>query len=358
MTTELVQPIAVYNQFREQLKELIAREQTVTFDYESEKGNKEARSYVANLRKSKTAVDEARKKEKESSLNYGRRVDSEAKEIISQIDSLIDKHAKVLEEIKQREENRVLTIRKRIENIEKAYLTKNPDGSNLSSSTITGLLGKVQGVAINDTFGEFQPQAQTAKDAAIFRLGELYNQAVVYEKEKKELEELRIKQAEQEKKDYEAKLVCEAEEKVRQENERKVQQEREDASRREQTLKFEAEKKERERAEHDRKVAESHEQALQFERDKAARLEREKIEAEQKAQKAKELAEASLADRLKKEKEEIEARERDKKHRTAKEDETIRSLLTVPALNNNANAAYEIVKAISLGKIKNVSINY
>src|SRR3954454_6832415 len=81
--------LAVYNPFRAELAEFKAQNATLIFDYESPKGNKEARSHVYKLRQSKAAVEKARKEEKAASLEYGRKVDAEAKTIMEEIEAMI-----------------------------------------------------------------------------------------------------------------------------------------------------------------------------------------------------------------------------------------------------------------------------
>ena len=79
---------------------------TVKFNYDTPFGNKEARSYVYKLRRLKTAVDKARKDEKADALEYGRRVDAQAKEMIQAITTLIEPHQQILDEIEQKEADR------------------------------------------------------------------------------------------------------------------------------------------------------------------------------------------------------------------------------------------------------------
>ena len=106
--------IAVYNEFRSQLAELKNTNAKMVFDYETAKGVREARSYIYKLRQTKAAVDKARVHEKAVSLEYGRRVDAEAKEIIAEIETMMEVHEAPLLEIERREKVRVEGLNNRL----------------------------------------------------------------------------------------------------------------------------------------------------------------------------------------------------------------------------------------------------
>src|SRR3990167_7339060 len=112
--------IAVSDEFRAQLAELREHNAKLLFDYEDPKGNEDARSHVYKLRRTKAAVDKARQAGKAASLGYGRRVHSEGKEIIGEIEAMIEVHAKPLAEIEEREKKRVEGHTGRIEDMRSA----------------------------------------------------------------------------------------------------------------------------------------------------------------------------------------------------------------------------------------------
>ena len=99
--------ITVFSEFESQLAELEDSNEKIQFDYYDAKGNKEARSHVAKLRKTKSGIDRARKTAKQAALDYGRALDGKAKEITARVEAMIDVHAKPLREIEQAEEARV-----------------------------------------------------------------------------------------------------------------------------------------------------------------------------------------------------------------------------------------------------------
>jgi colicin import membrane protein len=103
MTTEFIpatlNAVELYSDFRKQLDGLKSSSNALVFDYASPKGNKEARSHVFSLRKVGASLEKARKEAKSAALEYGRLVDSKAKEIDAEITTLIDVHDKPLREI-------------------------------------------------------------------------------------------------------------------------------------------------------------------------------------------------------------------------------------------------------------------
>lgn len=60
------QKISAYDPFRAQLAELKTNNEKAVFNYEDPAGNKEARSHIYKLRKTKSAVDRVRKDQKQS----------------------------------------------------------------------------------------------------------------------------------------------------------------------------------------------------------------------------------------------------------------------------------------------------
>ena len=97
------QPLAAYSEFRAQLSKLREENASLIFDYHDPKGNKEARSHIHKLRRTKGAVESVRKEEKAASLAYGRRVDAEAKAIIGEIEDMIEVHERQIKEIEEAE---------------------------------------------------------------------------------------------------------------------------------------------------------------------------------------------------------------------------------------------------------------
>jgi hypothetical protein len=342
------QPLAVYNEFRAQLQELKQQNALLIFDYTSKAGNKDARSYVGKLRRTKTAVDTARKEEKAASLEYGRKVDAEAKEIISQVQEMIDVHQSELDRIEQEEIEREAAIRARLEaiNFTMQELLQSP------SSELKDVLVQVKTIALDDSFGELLPEAALRKDDAITKL-----EAAV----------IQVSQREAEQEEY-ARLKADAdakEMKERQERLIKEEQERQAAA-------VEAAlKAERERAEREANMAAQVANRRQREAKEALeRAEAQRIAAEKKAEDDRIAAEAKaiadreaavLAEKLRVQREaeakaaEDAKREADQRHVAAIQDAVIAALRNLGMMKE---AAETVAQAIHAGEIPHVKIVY
>ena len=102
-----------FTDLRSQIAKIKEENKSIVFDYEADE--KEARSHVATLRKSKTAVNNIHKEKKKFFLEEGRKIDAGKNELISEIDEMIDVHAKPLQEIKDRKDADIELERKKVE---------------------------------------------------------------------------------------------------------------------------------------------------------------------------------------------------------------------------------------------------
>lgn len=345
--------VAQYQPFYAQLAQLEKDNAALAFDYESKKGNKEARSHVNTLRLTKGALERTRKEAKEESLRIGRAVDAEAKEINARIEAMITVHQTKLGEIEKRETDRVEALKMRLEEITIWGF------GDVTAEQIKVNVVSLEKLAIDDSWQEFAADAAKAKDARLAQLRAGLAAREQHEAEQAELARLRaeaVERAQRERDEAIAKAAAERaadealarikaeEEKARraiEEAELKAKQEREAAERRELELKLQAEQAERRRVEAEQKAIRDAEEA-------AARAEAEKqraIQAERDRQAAAAKAEADAQAK----------REANKAHRAK--------------INNAALAAFvdggiaeeiakECIKLIASGKVPNVQINY
>lgn len=332
-------PLAVYDPFRAQLTELGEHNKTLVFDYASPSGNKEARSHIYKLRQVKSALDKARKAEKESSLEYGRRVDSEAKAIVDQIEGMIEVHQKPLDEIEAREKARVEKHQAVIAQIQQtgAFV---PQELEQQAVAIASAISTLEAMDVGD-MQEFTEEALRCKDEALRTLRDRHTKRVKYEAEQAELAALRIKAEAQAKKDYEDKIAREAADRAKREAEEKAAREKQEA----------ADKAKREKEATDRKLLE--------EKLRSERLEREKAEAEQRARDSARETEERLkreADaKAKKESDELAKREADKKHRGAINKAALEAFVKGGMSESQAKKAVEL---ITQKAIPHVTISY
>lgn len=246
--------IAIYEPFRAQLGDLKKLNDETMFNYEDPKGNEAARSHVYKLRRTKSAVDEARKKEKAESLEYGRRVDGEAKEIAFEIDLMIAVHAAPLMEIENREKDRIDRHKANLAEIEGAGIHASEIARDFPIEALKDRLTEIEAESIGeDRWEEFALLAAQAKDMAIKQIREAIAKREAHDAEQAELAQLRKESAEREQTDREEQIRQDAASRASEEAEQKAETEatqvREQAERRELELQLAAETATREKAE-------------------------------------------------------------------------------------------------------------
>ncbi len=353
---EKTREISEYNPFRAQLAELRELNDSIVFDYKSKKGNKEARSHVFKLRQTKSAVDKVRERVKADVLIRGRLIDSEAKEIMGQLETMIEVHQKPLDEIEQVEKERRAKYE---EIIDELIAVTETNHSGFTSEAIADRLREVSEVVIDESFAEYMAPATGAKKKAIDFLNNALAAAKQREAEAAELAKLRAEAAERERKDREERIAREAAEKAKAEAEAKAKAEAEaarkaveDAER----AKIQAEAKAKAEIEAARQATEAAERrgremaeaAQKREAEAKAQAARAAIEAEERVKReAQEKADREAAEQAK--------REKDQKHK-AEINNAARKCLT--DLGIAEEVATQVITAIAKGKVKHVSIKY
>lgn len=357
MTTEILDApksaVVEYQPFYAQLAELEKNNASLVFDYESKKGNKEARSHVNTLRLTKGALERTRKAAKEESLRIGRAIDAEAKEIEKRIEAMITVHQKKLDEIEEREQTRVAIIEACIENL------RRHGASATTAENLAAEISVLEVAVIGDDYAEFKAAALEVKDARLRELRINHAALVKAEEEAAELVRLRAEAAERAQRERDeaiakaaaekaaaeaaARVAAEAEKARRaiEEAELKAKQEREAAERRELELKLQAEQAERRRVEAEQKAIRDAQEAAEraeAEKQRAIKAEQERVAAQARAE-AEEKArrEANLAHR--------------KKINQA-------ALAALVAGGISEECGKECIKLIASGKVPHIEINY
>jgi colicin import membrane protein len=356
--------VAEYQPFYAQLAELEQKNATLVFDYQSPKGNKEARSHINTLRLTKGALERTRKSAKEESLRIGRAIDAEAKEIGARIEAMITVHQSAVDEIEQREKERVSELAQHLAEL------RNIGAAATTAAALAEEIADLEPLVIGDDWQEFKPQALEAKDAVLRGLRQRHGEAVEREKQEAELARLRAEAAERERLEHEAAIVRAAEERARveaaraaQEAEARAAAEREAAARRELELKLQAENAERRRVEAEQRAEQERVDAIA----RAERAEQEaKDRAERQAKEAAAAAERQAAEAVRREQDRVAAeqaaaaadlarREANKAHK-AKVNRAALAALIAGGLSDEC--AKQCVTLIASGKVPAVSIAY
>lgn len=311
--------VAAFDEFRSQLVELATMNSKAVFDYESPAGNKEARSHVYRLRQTKSAVEQARKNAKNAALEYGREVDSQAREITTEIEAMIEVHAAPLREIEEREEARIQAHKDRVSSLTN-YQTMPQDAT---AQELKAALDYVEGFVVDESLEEFMAEAQVKKNRAIAEISDWLEARTQYELEQEELRRLREEKAERER--------AEREEQIRKEAE-KAAQERAEIER------LEAEQK-------NQLALQAAQREVEIAKELAAKARQEALEQAQREPQEKQEAERKEAER----------REANKRHRAKITKQAIDGLVSAGFDEKTSKA---IVAAIDSGKVPNVTINY
>lgn len=356
--------VAEYQPFYAQLAELEQKNASLVFDYESPKGNKEARSHVNTLRLTKGALERTRKAAKEESLRIGRAIDAEAKEINARIESMITVHQDAIDAIEQREKDRVAALATRL------HVLTTTGVAAATAAELASAIADLEPLVIGEDWQEFKPQALEAKDNALRVLRARHVERVEVEAREAELARLRAEAIERDRVEREAAITRAAEERAKAEAARAAQEaearaaaEREAAARRELELKLQAENAERRRIEAEQRAEQERVEAIA----RAERLEQEaKERAERQAKEAAAAAERQAAEAVRREQERVAAaeaaaaaeqarREADKKHKT-KINRAALAALVEGGLSEEC--AKQCITLIASGKVPAISINY
>lgn len=239
--------IPAFTPFFDRLDELKAVDAEAAFDYEDASSNKAARSHIHSLRLVKGEVERTRKKEKEESLAYGRRVDEQAKAITTEIEALIARHDGPIKAIEQREKDRVAEHEAALAELEGAGRRSSDEWQTLPLDAMRDRLAEVEAADGRD-WEEFANRAAYASKAAAALIREAIAKREAWEAERAETERKRKEAEERERQEREARIAREAEERATAEAETRARAEREAAERRERGLKEAAERAERDRA--------------------------------------------------------------------------------------------------------------
>ena len=190
------------------------------FQYANPDGNRAARSYVFGLRKLKGAIDAARKNAKAVALDFGRRVDSLAKEMETDVVALIEPHQRELDKIENAEKDRKAAHEATIKGIIDVRVVPH----DITVATLRRLIEQVQ---ITDTsmMQEYRLNAEHEKGETLKQLGAALQQAEKHEAEAAELIRLRAEQAAAAQREREEQIRHNAEQAAREATEKAAREE-------------------------------------------------------------------------------------------------------------------------------------
>lgn len=187
--------IAEYSSTRAALVDLHQRFGGVAYDLTTTRGDKEARAARMELVRLRTSLETKRKELKAPALERSRAIDDEAKRLTGEILSLetpIDEQIKAEEQRREAErrvreaaeQERIARLHQRIAGIR--YVLS--EAANAGTQAIDTHLQATEAVMVDDSFGEFQKQAEAARAETLERLTQLRQAA-----HEREVEAARLK---------------------------------------------------------------------------------------------------------------------------------------------------------------------
>ncbi|MGS3177835.1 hypothetical protein ACB265_00150 [Aeromonas dhakensis] len=314
-------------------------------DVTTAKGRKEIASVAHAVARTKTYIDGLGKELTDQYKEIPKRIDANRKVLRDTLDALKDEVRAPLTQYEAAEEARVAALQSRLARINELGSSASIE---IAAADLQAMLQEVEQTALDNSWQELLPQATVAKELATKRLGEALAARQKYEAEQAELEELRQKQAEQERIDRERLIAAQAAEQARLQEENRQRLEREAAQHRELEAQRQAQAA-REREEQARRDAEAAELARQQAEANAARL------AEEAAARAAEQERQRIEHEQRLKAEEDARRAADRAHR-GRINSAI--LLDLMGLGIEEEKAINLIKHIAGNKIEHLSINY
>lgn len=255
------QRLVEFNPVRAQIKKAKEENAKLSFNVNDDKELDAAKKHVKHLKSIRKKVEETHKKVKAEALQFGRDCDSVKRELMADMNEMIDLHEGPIKQKKADEEAR---IQKHLENVKALQL---PEVLPNTSAELKKLQTAISETTIDESWEEYEKPAATAKKLSLDLLKPKIEWAEKQEANERELAELRQKEAEREAEaKAEAERIREEERKrIEAENEERREKEKQEAI--EQAKKDEAERIEREqkekeeadrKAEEQRKADETH----------------------------------------------------------------------------------------------------
>lgn len=313
-------------------------------DLKTRKGRERIASLAAKVSKSKTAVEKPGRDYLRRLKEMPKVVEAELREFVTEMDKLRDETRRPLTEWEEAEKARVA----RHEQGVAAIKAEGVELGLLATDDLLARIGRVEAVALGDTWEEFAAEAGQVKDQVLAALREALVARQKYDAEQAELARLRREADERAEQDRIRAAQEAAVEAERQRIAQQQQAERDAAARREQELIDQAAAQQRaiEQAEANRIAAE---QRADQERQDAAR--RAEEAAEQARQEERRRADAAAAEILRQQ----EARERDQTHKAKVMGEAKAALMS---MNITEELARAIVLKIARREVPNITINF
>ena len=306
-------------------------------DLTTKKGIARVKSLAAMVSSSKVAVEKPGREYLKQLKEMPKVIEATLRDWNQKMDSLRDEVRKPVTELEEKEKARIAALDQRLNEIHKIGSCAEFDV--LPSETINAWIEKLDAIAIDATWDEYQERAGVAKEAAKVKLSSALQNRLTWEAQQAEIARLKAEQEEKDRIQREKEIA----DRARHEAEQKALREKLESEQREQAAKDAAARAEREAVEAKERLAREQQESAERERlaaERAAEQERQRIAQE----------EANL-------KAEEERRAADVEHRRTINRAVIAAIMAADT-TITAVQAEAVMKAIVLHKIPNTSIQY
>jgi len=182
------QALAVFSPFMATLEELKKVNDSLTFDYNEKKGQAEARSHIAKIRSSRSAIEKAKKEATAGRRSEIAAINGKAKELDDSILEMIDVHLIPVKAAEEVEAKRQAAILDHINSIRSTPITAQGFDAEQLGVEIEELK-RLQ--PSEENFAEFHLTAEMTINDTLSTMEIMLAQRVKFEAEQVELEELR-----------------------------------------------------------------------------------------------------------------------------------------------------------------------
>lgn len=319
-----------YQQIREQVMSEVP-------DVNSKKGIDRIKSLASMVSRSKTAVEKPGRDYLKHLKEQPKIIEAELRDWVSKMDALRDEVRYPVTELEQKEKARIAALDQRLNEIHK--LGSCAEFDVLPSETINAWIEKLDAIAIDATWDEYQDRASAAKEAAKVKLSSALQTRLTWEAQQAEIAMLKAKQEEKDRLQREEQIRINA----RHEAEQQALRDKLAAEQREQEAKDAKERAEKQLEQERLEAAERQRVAVE----RAAEQERQRHLEEQKRIQY-EVEQARI---------EADIKAADVEHQRAFNREAIADLLAhTPELTEQQ--AIKILTAIIRSEIRHISIQY
>ena len=234
-------------------------------DLNTKAGIARVKSLARIVSESKTAIEKPGRNYLKQLKEMPKVIEAELRDWVTKMDALRDEVRQPVTELEEKEKARIAALDQRLNEIHQIGSVAGLD--ILPSEAITAWVGKLEAIAIDDTWDEYQDRAAVAKESAKVKLDSALQNRLTWEAQQAEIERLKAEQAKRDQEERERQIA----EQARHEAEQKALREKLELEQREQAARDAQAKAEREAVEAKERLAREQQESAERERQAAER---------------------------------------------------------------------------------------